>query len=121
MKRVVFYGDGERRRSGFGLADLLVAVVLIPLLAVAVLARGRRMSRDPSNRVKYASNLRQVGRAIRLYSNENGGDYPRPTCVRGDVVQPVWGTGAPATKPFDANGTQPNDVSAAIFLLIRTQ
>src|SRR5206468_2615680 len=30
-------------------------------------------------------------------------------------------TGAAATQPFDANGPAPNDVTAAVFLLMRTQ
>src|SRR5204863_5349478 len=74
-----------------------------------------------SNRVKCASNLRQIGQAILLYANENKGAYPRTTYVGGEVVHPVWGTGAPATQPFASNGPQPNDVTAAIFLLLRTQ
>jgi prepilin-type processing-associated H-X9-DG protein len=111
--------QGHRRR-GFGLADLFVVVVLIPLLAIAFLAC-QQQHEHGSNRVKCASNLRQIGQAILLYANENKGAYPRTTYVGGEVVHPVWGTGAPATQPFAANGPQPNDVTAAIFLLLRTQ
>src|SRR5437762_11020320 len=95
------------RRRGFGLADLFVVVVLIPLLAVAFLACRERRG-DGAVRVKCASNLRQIGQAILLYANENKGAYPRTTYVGGEVVRPVWGTGAPATQPFAANGPQPN-------------
>ena len=53
--------------------------------------------------------------------NENKGAYPRTRFVTGEVVKPVWGTGAPATQPFAADGPEPNDVTAALFLLLRTQ
>src|SRR5205814_4813463 len=110
---------GHRRR-GFGLADLLVVVVLIPLLAVLLMAC-RERQHEGSGRIRCSSNLRQIGQAILLYANENKGAYPRTTYVGGEVVHPVWGTGAPATQPFASNGPQPNDVTAAIFLLLRTQ
>ena len=111
--------QGHRRR-GFGLADLLVVVVLIPLLAVLFMAC-RERQHEGSGRLKCSSNLRQIGQAILLYANENKGAYPRTTYVGGDVVKPVWGTGAPSTQPFASDGPAPNDVTAAIFLLLRTQ
>src|SRR4051794_8465656 len=108
------------RRRGLCLADLLVVVVLIPLVGVAFLSC-RERDGEGYGRVKCASNLRQIGQAILLYANENKGAYPRTTYVRGEVVHPVWGTGAPATQPSDANAPQPNDVTAAYYLLLRTQ
>jgi len=116
MKRVI-----PRRRRGFTFADLLVVVVLIPLLCVAFLACSTGRTRDPSNRVKCASNLRQIGQAILLYTNENGGAYPRTVATTMPVVIPTWGTGASAANPFKDGGPAPNDVSAALFLLLRTQ
>jgi prepilin-type processing-associated H-X9-DG protein len=78
-------------------------------------------SRYPANRVKCASNLRQIGQALLLYANENKGNYPRTTYVEADVVKPVWGTNALVSMPFSAEGPMANDVTAALFLLIRTQ
>jgi len=115
MKRVLF-----GRRRGATLVDLLVVAGLIPLFSVAFLACAQQRG-EGSNRVRCASNLRQIGQAILLYANENRGVYPRTTFVGGEVVRPVWGTGAPATQPFDENGPHPNDVTAALFLLLRTQ
>lgn len=115
MKRVLL-----GRRRGLGLADLLVVVGLIPLAFVVMLACQRHQG-EGANRVKCASNLRQIGQAYLLYANENHGAYPRTTFVGGEVVRPVWGTGAPATQPFASDGPQPNDVTAAAFLLLRTQ
>jgi hypothetical protein len=80
-----------------------------------------------ANRVKCASNLRQIGQAMLLYSNENRGAYPRTVAGTGASVVPTSGTGAAGptatVDPFDgsANAPSANDVSAALFLLIRTQ
>ncbi|WP_428939395.1 hypothetical protein [Fontivita pretiosa] len=109
-----------RSSAGLTLADLLVVVLLIPLCAVMFLGCWRRHL-GGNNRIGCANNLRKIGQAILLYSNENGGAYPMTVYVGGPVVTPTWGTGAAATDPFKAGGPGPNDVSAALFLLIRTQ
>ncbi|HWP40530.1 MAG TPA: hypothetical protein VNL70_06350 [Tepidisphaeraceae bacterium] len=111
----------DRSSAGISLADLLVVVVLIPLVLVMFLGCWRRHHGEGSGRVKCASNLRQIGQAILLYSNENRGAYPMTVYVGGPVVTPTWGTGAAAIDPFKAGGPGPNDVSAALFLLLRTQ
>src|SRR5205823_12116200 len=81
------------------------------------------------------SNLRQIGQAILLYGNDNKGSYPRTMAgvAQGQGAQTcTWGTdttgsdpftgtaatsvaGAPAQRPAD------NDVTASLFLLLRTQ
>jgi prepilin-type processing-associated H-X9-DG protein len=114
MKRLVIC-----RRGGI-LCDLLVVVALIPLLSVIFLAC-RTHHGEGSSRIACASNLRQIGQAIQLYAKENKGAYPRTTFVPERAHQPTWGTGAPATQPFAPDGPQPNDVTAALFLLLRTQ
>jgi prepilin-type processing-associated H-X9-DG protein len=114
-----------RRRSsaGVGLADLLVVavVILLGLMALAGCWSSGGRSRETANRVKCAMNLRQVGMALATYANQNGGAYPRTTFVGGTAVTPTWGTGSASTDPFAPGGPAPNDVTAALFLLIRTQ
>jgi len=56
-----------------------------------------------------------------MYMNENRGAYPRTRASAGPNRIPTWGTGVAATQPFADDGPAENDVSAAIFLLIRTQ
>lgn len=64
------------RRYGFTLIELLVAIAIIALLAglvIPVLAKVREMSR----RTKCISNLRQIGAALTMYSDDyNGFIYP---------------------------------------------
>lgn len=110
----------NRSRSGFTWIDLLVVVGLIPLLLAFFISCERRQ-RVGSSRVNCAGNLRQIGQAILLYANDNGGAFPRTIASKGEEVWPVVGTGAAHKDPFDGNGPAPNDVTAALFLLLRTQ
>src|SRR5438093_2472338 len=55
-------------------ADLAVSVVLILLSAGYTLAQFAR-AQETANRVKCASNERQIGQAMLLYANDNRGKY----------------------------------------------
>jgi prepilin-type processing-associated H-X9-DG protein len=97
----------------------LFAIVLVALAVVLTIVRARATT--AAERIKCAKQLRSLGQAIFLYSNENRGRFPCTTYRPGAVVTPTWGTGATAQDPFGLGGPEPNDVSAAIFLLLRTQ
>ena len=75
--------------------DLVVGVLLVLLLGTYSVAQFNR-ARETANRVKCASNLRQIGQAMLLYSNENRGAYPRTIFDMGNPA-PVWGT------PYEGN------------------
>jgi len=76
-------------------------------------------ARENAVAVKCANNLRQIGAALSLYGNENHGVYPRTVYQPG--AAPTQGTHPDAADPFHPGGPLPNDVTAALFLLIRTE
>jgi prepilin-type N-terminal cleavage/methylation domain-containing protein/prepilin-type processing-associated H-X9-DG protein len=110
----------------FTLVELLVVIGIIALL-ISILLPSLNRARETANRVKCASNLRQMGQALLLYAGENKGNYPRTYYQAGaaltDAAPTFTQTGAGAANPFGGLkgfvGT--NNVAAAIFLLIRTQ
>jgi prepilin-type N-terminal cleavage/methylation domain-containing protein len=108
----------KNRQTGFTLIELLVVIGIIVLLAAFLLPMLER-GREQAVQVKCASNLQQIGAAIAMYANSNNGAYPRTTYVPDAPI--VAGTNPDAPEPFASGGPQPNDLTAAVFLLIRTQ
>jgi prepilin-type N-terminal cleavage/methylation domain-containing protein/prepilin-type processing-associated H-X9-DG protein len=126
--------------KGFTLVELLVVIGIIALL-ISILLPSLNKARETANRVKCASNLKQIGQAILLYANDNQGNYPRtvyigssagnwvpapnggPNCM-GYLVSGASGLGL--TDPFSISDvavefTTANNVPQSLYLLLRTE
>jgi predicted Zn finger-like uncharacterized protein/prepilin-type processing-associated H-X9-DG protein len=53
-----------------------ITLVLILPLSIAILLPSLNRAREQANRVKCASNMRQIGQSIAMYSNANAGAFP---------------------------------------------
>jgi type II secretory pathway pseudopilin PulG len=108
---------------------LLVVIGIIALL-ISILLPSLNKAREAANKVKCASNLRQIGEALLLYANDNHGAFPR-TIYAGlgsTLLVPsdsgYLSSGASGlTDPF-LQGTAvmcTNNIPQALYLLLRTE
>jgi prepilin-type N-terminal cleavage/methylation domain-containing protein/prepilin-type processing-associated H-X9-DG protein len=112
----------RRTKGGFTLVELLVVIGIIALL-ISILLPSLNRAREQANRVKCASNLRQIGQGIQMYANENKGNFPRTYFQVGSAIK-VDNTGFKDANSFEKDKPGPpgaNNVCASIFLLLKTQ
>jgi prepilin-type processing-associated H-X9-DG protein len=94
--------------KGMAIAGLVLGIVstMFVLLQVSILLPALNRAREQGNRVKCASNLRQIGLAVQMYANSNKGNFPPdlPTLVKS---QGVGGNTlvCPSTNQTPASGT----------------
>ena len=113
-----------RKTKGFTLVERLVVIGIIALL-ISILLPSLNRAREQANRVKCASNLRQIGQGLQMYANENKGNFPRTYFKSGGGID-ASNKGFDQPNSFDPKGTGPgpvgeNNVCASIFLLLKTQ
>jgi prepilin-type N-terminal cleavage/methylation domain-containing protein len=110
-----------RRRSrppGFTLVELLVVIGIIALL-ISILMPALSAAKERANRIKCSANLRSIGQGLLLYANDNKGIYPRTVVGPSTSAGYTAFTNAAAVDPFGTGGPLANDVTAALFLLVR--
>ena len=113
-------------RQGFTLVELLVVIGIIALL-ISILLPSLARARETANRVKCSNNLRQVGLAIMMYSNDNKGAYPSAlfnyTTLPGEVTLYSVAAGGTSCPPVGVNpaATNVNNVPASYFMVAKSQ
>lgn len=107
--------NGHKNLRGFTLIELLVVIAIIALL-IGILIPVLASVKEKSNRIKCASNLRQIGIGQRTYAFDNKGQYPR--IISTEMGGAQYFTGTYENNIFHAGGSYSNDISAGIFLMI---
>jgi len=77
-------------KKGFTLIELLVVMVIIALL-VGLLLPALARAKEEARKTQCRSNLRQVGLAIVMYGNDNGGYWPEWNGCSRDGTSDVYG------------------------------
>ena len=100
-------------------ADLLVLGVAC-LMFLVVGAPLASHAREYTYNIKCASNLKQIAEGLFNYARQNRGKFPRAVAEEDPKAWAAY-TQPLAANPFEPGGPAPNDATAALFLLLRTQ
>ncbi len=109
---LVRMADGRATGKGLAIGGIAVGVVSLMWAGciMSILLPSLNRARETANRVKCASNMRQIGQAILLYSNENNGAYPdkiEKLLVTQDITSEVFNCPSSNDTPAPGPAGQP--------------
>jgi prepilin-type N-terminal cleavage/methylation domain-containing protein len=82
-------------RRGFSLVEILVVIAIVMLLVAMVLPI-MQTARQQAHKVTCASNLRQIGLSLEMYSLDYSGYFPKEEVMS----SPIWTTWQMLLKPY---------------------
>src|SRR4051794_13663645 len=116
LKRIV-----PDRCRGLTLTDVCCVLVVLVLLGHGMACLTQR-TREQADRAKCSNKLRQIALAALMYANSEVRTGAFPQAIDDGIGGPPTAyTRWNAQNPFAAAAPGPNDVTAALFLLLRTQ
>ncbi|HBC87388.1 MAG TPA: hypothetical protein DCZ94_10570 [Lentisphaeria bacterium] len=97
----------SKRYSNFSLFELIIVLAILVIFFSLLPGTGHKAS-EKSLRISCLGNLKQVGLALRMYSQEYKGEYPPYNGARGlemlrsgDYLENMWMYTCPSTKDWD--------------------
>ncbi|MGA2497230.1 MAG: hypothetical protein ABSH20_05790, partial [Tepidisphaeraceae bacterium] len=106
-------------RRGSSWPDILAVVAVLGILT-GITVPMMLSARLHASRARCTDNLREIGQAMTKYAEINHGRLPSTRPGIGPMATPdVSNSGYAAADPFGEDGPGPNNVPAAMFLLVR--